>query len=149
MGLSLNGPGDGLALDRSPADSPGVGSDAALPGGLRADEVLGLGEGTEFQPAVEGNEESRSAQSFATLVSYTVPEDRYALLDEVAANIDSNGEVRFAIPGRDSFSFTGSIDVSLPFNGAVLLPGHTVALLHQSTDGASSTQRGMITAREV
>lgn len=138
-----------LGLELREAVSEGTFGEAALPGGLRIDEVLGLGEGTEFEPLVDGNEASRSTQSFATLASVTVPADRYGLLDEVSANIDSNGEVRFAIPGEDTFSFTGSIDVALPLNGAILLPGSTVELLHQSTDGNSSTQRGLISARVV
>lgn len=149
MALSLNGPGEGLALEIEAADSEGLASDAALPGGLRADEILGLGQGTEFRPVFEGNEASRSAQSFATLTSYSVPANRYALLEEVSSNVDSNGEVRIAVAGRDPVDFTGSIDVNLPFGGAILLPGDTVAILHQSTDGNSSTQRGSITAREV
>lgn len=149
MSRSLNGPGNGLALDRPTAGSDGLSREAALPGGIRADEILGLGEGTEFSPAFEGNEASRSAQTFAELTSYTVPANRYALLDEVSANIASNGEVRIAIPGEDPVRYTGSLDVALPFGGAVLLPGSTVRIEHQSTDGASATQRGSITAREV
>lgn len=149
MSRSLNGPGNGLALMRTEATSTGLADDAALPGGLLRDEVFGLGEGIEFAPAFEGNEASRSAQTFATLVSYTVPENRYAVLRDVSANIDSNGEVRIAVPGRDPVRYTGSIDVSLPFGDAVLLPGSEVLIQHQSTDGNSSTQRGSITAREV
>lgn len=149
MSLSLNGPGEGLALDRVPADSQGLSGEAALPGGLKADEVFGLDEGLEFQPAIEGTEASRSAQTFDDLLSYQVPEDRYALLVEVAANIASNGEVRFSIPGNDTFTLTGSVDVNLPFGDAVMLPGSSVELHHQSTDGASATQRATIIAREV
>lgn len=149
MSRSLNGPGNGLALGRVAADSNGLAEDAALPGGLKADEILGLGDGTEFRPVFEGAEATRTTQSFAELVAYEVPEDRYALLEEVSANIDSNGEVRIAVSGADPVDYTGSIDVALPFNGAVLLPGSTVRVLHQSTDGASSTQRASITAREV
>lgn len=149
MGLSINGPGNGLALERAAAASDGRAVEAALPGGLAIDEFLGLDVGVEFAPALEGNEASRSAQSFAQLVSYTVPEQRYALLEEVAVNIASNGEVRIAVPGRDPVRFTGSIDITLPFGGAVLLPGQEVLVQHQSTDGASSTQRALVTAREV
>lgn len=138
-----------VGLDMAEPQSRGEAPEAALPGGLRRDEVLGLGEGTEFSPAFEGNEASRSTQSFAELVAYTVPSHRYALLDEVAANVASNGEVRIAIPGNDPVDLTGDIDVSVPFDGAVLLPGETVRVLHQSTDGASATQRATITAREV
>lgn len=101
------------------------------------------------QPHVEAAEESRSAQTFDTLVEYSVPRGQAAMLVEVAANIDSNGEVRFALPGNEPFSFTGSIDVNLPVEGAVLGGGDTVRLTHQSTDGTSSTQRATIVAKEV
>lgn len=127
----------------------GTADEAALPGGLRRDEVFGLDQGLEFEPLVAGGEASRAAQSFDTLAEVTVEEGRYGLLGEVAAAADSNGEVRISIPGNDPVQFTGDIDVSLPFEGAVLLPGSTVRIKHQSTDGNSATNRGLITAREV
>lgn len=101
------------------------------------------------QPRVEAAEESRSAQSFDTLAEYTVPQGQAAFLVEVSANIDSNGEVRFAVPYSDPVSFTGSVDVTFPFEQAVLGPGDTVSLTHQSTDGTSATNRGFILAKEV
>lgn len=144
---------DGLQGDVSlgveAGTGPASGNAAALPGGLRADEIFGHGDGTEFRPIFEGNEASRSAQTFATLTEYVVPADRYALLDEAAADIASNGEARFAIPGNDPVTFTGDREVNLVFDGAVLLPGSVVRILHQSSDGASTTTRGLITAREV
>jgi len=137
-----------LAFDPS-ATTEGLATEAGLPGGLKADEILGTGEGTEFAPVLEGNEASRSTQDFASLASYQVPEGRYALLDEVAANIDGNGEVRIAVPGAGTVAYTGSLDVALEFGGAILLPGHTVLVVHQSTDGNSATNRASITGREV
>lgn len=136
-------------LRRDMATSSGEAADAALPAGLQVDEALGLGQGTEFAPVARGNEASRSAQSFTELTSWTVPANRYGLLVDVSASIASNGEVRIAVAGSDPIDYTGELDISLPFDGAVLLPGSTVRILHQSTDGSSATNRGSITGKEV
>lgn len=149
MSRSINGPGNGLSLEREAATSEGLSSEAALPGGLLIDEIFGLDAGVEFQPAFRGNEETRSAQSFDDLVRYRVPSQRYALLEEIAVNIASNGEAKISVPGEDPVRFTGSIDINIPWNGAVLAPGSIVLIQHQSTDGADATQRASIAAREV
>jgi hypothetical protein len=116
---------------------------------LADDEVTGDRVSIVGQPAVRGAEASRSAQSFAELVSYEVGRGQAALLVEVAASIDGNGEVRMSLPYSDPVRFTGSIDVSLPLDGAVLGSGATVSVSHQSTDGNSATNRATITVKEV
>lgn len=101
------------------------------------------------EPVLEADETSRSAQTFANLVEYKVPPKQAFLLDEIAANIDSNGEVRIKVPYAGTVRYTGSLDVSLPYRGAVIGGGAVVAVSHQSTDGTSATNRAQIIGREL
>lgn len=121
-------------------------SDAGV---AQIDEGLGAVETQEFEPVLVGAESSRSAQSFAELARYDVPDGRVALLDEISINTASNGEVLISLHGTDPLSFSGGIDFAATYNGSYLYPGQRVRILHQSTDGASATNRAAITAREV
>lgn len=131
------------------AGGSGRASDSLSARRLALKETVEEAPGEPGEPAGFGTESSRSAQSFAELDSYTVPDDRTGRLIEASLSIESNGEARVKVNGTIYGGFTGSVDVALPFDGAFLLPGSTVSVDHQSTDGASTTTKAAVTVQEV
>jgi len=142
-GVRTHGPEPARSQPQRPTAGP-------LPAGLGTfDEILGDTTTQEYRPVFEGNEASRSAQTFAELTRLDVPDGSVVLLDEVMVSPDSNGEIIVSVQGEDPVSWSGAIDVNLPFGGALLYGGQRVRVLHQSTDGSSATNRAAITGREV
>ncbi|MFB6242837.1 MAG: hypothetical protein ABEH80_01945 [Halobaculum sp.] len=105
--------------------------------------------GDAGEPAGDLAEATTSTQSFSTVASYTVAADRTGRLEEISAQVQSDGEVRVVIDGQTFGSITGSATPALPFSGATLAAGTVVTVDHQSTDGTATTTRASITAREV
>jgi hypothetical protein len=105
--------------------------------------------GSAGEPAGELAEVTTAAQSFSTVASYTVSPNRTGRLEEISAQVQSNGEVRVVVDGQNFGQVTGSAAPALPFSGATLSAGTVVTVDHQSTDGNNTTTRASITAREV
>jgi hypothetical protein len=133
--------------DRPSADSPGPASDAFASTLGQADVDVSLRSVVEEEPAGTGVEEATSSGSFVELASIEIPADRQAQLDEVSASIEANGEAFVAMRGLTFGPYTGKIEISVPFDGAVLLEGDEVVVYHRSTDGNATSSKGQITAR--
>jgi hypothetical protein len=105
--------------------------------------------GSAGEPAGDLAEATTSAQSFSTVTTYSVSSGRTGRLEEVSAQVQSDGEVRVVIDGQTFGTITGSAAPAIPFGGATLASGTVVKVDHQSTDGTPTTTRASITAREV
>lgn len=116
---------------------------------LALDEATEEAAGVPGEPAGFGTEASTSQADDVELDTYTVPDGRTARLVEVALSIEGNGEASAHINGETWGPFTGAVDVNVPFDRAVLLPGDQVKVTHESTDGASTTTKAFVTVREV
>lgn len=101
------------------------------------------------RPAGFGTEASRSAQSFAVLDSYEVPQGTLAHLREASLSIESNGEALVTVGGIVYGPYTGAVDITVPLDPAILPEGYDVVVKHQSTDGASTTTKAQVVALEV
>lgn len=138
--------------DRPPIrtrEGSGTAEDALSPRRLALDEAVEEAQGTPGEPAGFGTEASTSSTSDVELDTYRVPTGRTARLVEASLSIESNGEATVHVAGLEFGPFTGSIDVTLPFDRAHLTEGDSVKVTHESTDGASTTTRAAVTAREV
>lgn len=100
-------------------------------------------------PAGFGTEASRSTQSFGLLDEYEVPAGSVAHLREASLSIESNGEAKISVAGTTYGPYTGSLDISVPLDPAILTPGSKVRVHHQSTDGNSTTTRAQLSVLEV
>jgi len=100
-------------------------------------------------PAGDLDEDTTSSGSFTQVARYEVSVDATGRLEEVAAQVQGNGEARVRIDGQTFGTISGSTTTSLPFDGATLSTGTVVAVNHKSTDGSNTTTRASITAREV
>lgn len=105
--------------------------------------------GEPGEPAGFGTEATTSQTDDVVLDSYEVPAGRTARVVEVSMSLESNGEASAHLNGTTYGPFTGAVDVSLPFDGAFLLPGSTVKVTHESTDGADTSTKATVTVREV
>lgn len=101
------------------------------------------------RPAGFGTEASRSAQSFATIDEYVVPDGHIAHIREASLSIESNGEALVNVGGVQYGSYTGAVDMAVPLDPGILPPGGRVVIKHQSTDGASTTTKAQVVALEV
>lgn len=127
----------------------GTARDALSPRRLAVGETPEEARGEPGEPAGFGTEASTSSTSDVDLDSYRVPLGRTGRLVEAALAIASNGEASVHVNGTTYGPFTGSLEVSLPFDGAYLVEGSTVKVTHESTDGASTTTRANVTVKEV
>lgn len=136
---------------REPIQAAGTATaqDALSPRRLARGEVTEEAPGEPGEPAGFGTEASTSATDDVDLDSYTVPAGRTARVVEVALSVESNGEASVHMNGTTYGPFTGAVDVSLPWDGAFLLPGSTIKVTHESTDGASTTTKATATVQEV
>jgi len=100
-------------------------------------------------PAGALDEDTTSSGSFTQVARYEVAVDATGRLEEVAAQVQSNGEVEVVIDGQTFGTITGGTATSLPFDGASLSAGTVVVVNHKSTDGSDTTTKAIITAREV
>jgi len=100
-------------------------------------------------PAGFGEEVETSDTKTQVVASYEPPENSIARLGEVSVSIESNGEALVSVSGTVYGPFTGSLDVAVPLDTAVLSPGYQVRVFHQSTDGNSTTTRATVVALEV
>lgn len=117
---------------------------------LRIDEALGDSPATEFRPVLKlRDSDGVTSQTFSEIASYDVPPSKAALLDEVSASVDGDGDILLEGSHFDSDPISGAKDVAVPFNGAVLIGGQSVRVLHRSTSGTASDAEAMIVAREV
>ena len=135
-------------IDPRPNDPVNVRAGPVPPGIAVLDEPLGEISTQEFRPILRVDEASTSSQSFTELVRYDVPDGHVGLLDEVSVSAASNGEVIIGLMDQP-VSALNDVDFDAHYNGAYLYPGQRVRVLHQSTDGASATNRASITVREV
>lgn len=135
--------GNRPVLDGAPADPSAVAAGVSVEEGF-VPNVDGLP-----QPAGFGTEASRSAQSFALLEEYTVPAKTLGYLRELSLSIESNGEAVVSVAGVRYGPYTGSTDVSVPLDPAVLTEGHQIRVHHQSTDGNSTTTQAQVVVLEV
>lgn len=101
------------------------------------------------RPAGFGTEASTSAQSFSVVDEYSVPPKTLAYVREVSASVESNGEVILGVPGTNFGPFTGQTDVAVPLDPGVLTEGDTIRVLHQSTDGTTTTTQAQVVVLEV
>lgn len=127
----------------------GRATDAVSPRELARGETTEQAPGEPGEPAGFGTEASTTSTSDVLLDSYTVPENRTGRLVEASLSIEDNGEATVHINGTEYGPFTGAVDVSLPFDGAFLLPGNSVKVTHESTDGNSTTTKAAVTAQEI
>jgi len=105
--------------------------------------------GDAGEPAGDLDEDTTSSSSFTQVARYEVSVDATGRLEEVAAQVQGNGEVEVVIDGQTFGTVTGGTATSLPFDGATLAAGTVVLVNHKSTDGANTTTKATITAREV
>lgn len=136
---------------RQPLPTAGTGTaeDALSPRRLARGETTEEAPGEPGEPAGFGTEASTSQTDDVDLDSYTVPAGRTARVIECAVSVESNGEASVHLNGTTYGPFTGAVDVSLPFDGAFLLPGNSIKVTHESTDGASTTTKATVTVQEV
>jgi hypothetical protein len=116
---------------------------------LALDEVLGEEDRLEYRPAGAGAELTTASQDLEPVVDYQVPRDRTALLETVAAEVDGSGSVVLSVAGTTFGPFSGSVSVSLPFDGAKLPGGHSVRVFASSAEGIETTAVATIVVREV
>jgi hypothetical protein len=110
-----------------------------------------------FQPDVDrlplpggfGTESSTSSTSFELVDSFVVDAGELAELREAALSVESNGEAKLSVAGTEFGPYTGSLDISIPLEPAVLTAGYQVRAFHRSTDGSSTTTRAQLTLGEV
>jgi hypothetical protein len=115
----------------------------------QVDEPLGRTRSTEFRPAGTGGEFSTSTQSNQLVATVEPNRDGVLLLEDASLSIEDNGQAEVHIGNIVYGPYTGSIDVSLPFDGAIMPFGQRVRVFHQSTDGNSTTTKVSVTARQV
>lgn len=113
-----------------------------------ADEPLGGSDSEEFELAGAGGQASTSSSTFQVVAEYEVPRDERALLVEMSASTESNGQVRLAANGVTFGPFSGAVDVSIPGDRGHLYT-RRVVVEHKSTDGASVQTQATIIAQEV
>jgi hypothetical protein len=99
------------------------------------------------RPWGSGSEVSTSSGSFVRAGQFSVPADERVEIDEIAVAPSSNGAVRVDLAGRRWGPYSGSVDVRLPFDGAVLDDGDRVVIWHRSTDGNSAETLYQLTGR--
>lgn len=114
-----------------------------------ADEPLGGPERPEFEPAGTGGEFSTSSTDLVEVVDFSPDRNETLLLEEVDLTIQANGAALVSVNGDQYGPFTGGVDVSIPFGGALLPYGGHVRALHRSTDGSETTTKVVLTGREV
>jgi hypothetical protein len=129
--------------DAPPAVSGGV------VGLLSGDEPLGRSKDLEFRPLLEGGEFSTSQTTSQLAVTVEAKRDELAIIDEIALSLESNGQATVSMTAEDDVTYTGSVDISLPFDGAYLPDGDRIRIFHQSTNGGSTTARISVTGRRV
>lgn len=127
----------------------GTADDVLSPRRLARGEATEEAPGEPGEPAGFGTETSTTQTADVELDSYQVPMGRTARLIEASLAIEANGEASVHVNGTTYGPFTGSLEVSLPFDGAYLTEGSTVKVTHESTDGASTTTRASVTVKEV
>jgi hypothetical protein len=101
------------------------------------------------RPAGFGTEASTSQQSSVEIDEYVVPAGSIAEITEVALSLEANGQATVAASGVSYGPYGGAVDVSVPLEGSRLTPGDRVRVVHQSTDGNSTTTLAQVVALEV
>lgn len=114
----------------------------------RVDERLGGPDSEEFELAGTGGEATTSASTYEPVAEYEVSRGQRGLLVSMSASVESNGKVRLAANGRLWGPYSGSIDVEIPGDRALLYGGRVV-VEHKSTDGNQTTTKASIVAQEV
>jgi len=100
-------------------------------------------------PAGFGEEVETSDTNTQVVASYEPPENSIARLGEVSVSIESNGEAAIHTGGTTWGPWTGAVDVTVPLEPAVLLPGYDVRVTGSSTDGNSTTIRTTLSTGEL
>lgn len=100
-------------------------------------------------PAGFGTEVSTSSTTNETVATYTVPDQTVAYLREASLALESNGQAQVSIAGTTYGPYTGAGDVSIPLDPGALTPGSNVRVVHQSTDGSSTTTKAQLVVVEV
>jgi hypothetical protein len=101
------------------------------------------------QPAGFGTEATTSSTSFVEVDSYSVGPSDLARVRSASLSIESNGEALVGVDGTTFGPFTGAVDVDIPLDPSTLTEGGLVRVLHQSTDGNSTTTRALVVVSEV
>lgn len=113
------------------------------------DEPLGAPDRPEFSPAGGGSELTTSSTTFQTVEEYEAPRGVTPILREVAASVDSNGEIKIVLGGDQWGPFSGALDFSQEWGRAKLPYGGVVRVLARSISGSSTTATGSIVVTEV
>lgn len=144
-GPELEGPAIRVGENGAAIPAPRAG-----PRGIeRLDEPFGGPYEREFEPAGAGSQLTTSNTTASVVTEYVVPRNRAAQLVEVAASVDSNGEVAFSLNGMVLGFFAGQTDVTAPWDDALLTERQRVRILGRSAAGSSTSLDGLITAKEV
>jgi len=133
---------------RPPADT-GRTEPSALARGVSVEETYQPDVDTLALPGGFGTEATTSSTAFALVDSYEVEAGELAELKEASLSIASNGEATLSVAGTEYGPFSGSVDVSIPLEPAVLTAGYQVRAFHRSTDGNATTTKALLTVGEI
>jgi len=100
-------------------------------------------------PAGFGEELDTSDTNTQVVARYEPPANSIARLGEVSVSVESNGEAAIHAAGTTWGPWTGAVDVTVPLDPAILLPGYDVRVTGSSTDGTETTIRTTLSTGEV
>lgn len=113
----------------------------------QGDSILSLPGRIENEPFGGGTEETIAADSTGLVASWRVPRYRQGEIDEIAVARPSGATVTVYLRELSYGPFTGSDNVTIPFNGAHLSEGDLVKVMATADANGPYTVKAQLTGR--
>ena len=133
--------------DREVGSGPWPIDDAYVASYGQGDAMLSLPGRIENEPFGGGTETNIAADSTGLVASWRVPRYRQGEIDEIAVASPSGATVTVYVRGLSYGQFTGSDNVTIPFNGAHLSEGDLVKVIATADANGPYTVKAQLTGR--